>query len=119
MKENRFNDDEIDFLQDLLNMGEYQRKTKEPLKLPKDITPRVAALAYLLDSITDVDGRPICFEDNGLIDIPDEVRNYFEDDLEMEQLEMVLNKLRKMKFARRYSYPRRRSMKRGEDVGPI
>lgn len=109
LKGSRFTDEEIDMLQSILNMIEYRRKKGETrVKLPKDVTERVAAMAYLLDSITDAEGKPICLEDNGLIDIPDEARQYFEDDLEMEHLEMTLSRFRKMKFARRYSYPRRR-----------
>jgi hypothetical protein len=121
LKENRFSDDEIDSLQNVLNRIDFQLKKGEArVKVPKDSTDRVKAMAFLLDSITDADGRPICFEDNGLIDIPDEARAYFDDDLEMEQLENVLGKLRKTKFARRYSYPRRRGMhKEGDKFGGI
>jgi hypothetical protein len=115
LKEQRFREDEIDELQDILNKVESRRKDDPRLKLPKETGPKVAALAYLLDSITDVDGRPICFEDNGLIDIPDEARGYFEDDLEMEELELVLEKLKKTRFSRRYSYPKRRGSKRDND----
>lgn len=116
LKENRFNDDEIDELQDLLNTIESKgKKSSAPLKLPKHVSPRVAAMAYLLESITDTEGRPICFEDNGLIDVPDEARTYFEDDLELEKLEITISNFKKAKFARRYSYPRRRGTMRDND----
>jgi hypothetical protein len=115
LKENRFSDEEIDDLQEVLNRIEFHlEKGDERLRFPKDASERVTAMAYLLDSITDAEGKPICFEDNGLIDIPDEAREYFEDDLEIEQLEKVLDKLRNIKFARRYSYPKRRGMRKQE-----
>lgn len=115
LKKNKFNDDEIDQLQDLLNDIENRKKKDGPIKVPADANVRVAAMVYLLDSITDADGKPICFEDNGMIEIPDEAQDYFEDDLELEELETTLGKLRKVKFARRYSYPRRRGMMKTND----
>ncbi|MDD5171728.1 MAG: hypothetical protein PHF60_01700 [Candidatus ainarchaeum sp.] len=118
LKENRFTDEDIDELQDALNAIESHKGKDGRIKLPKHASPRVSAMALLLDSITDPDGRPICFEDNGLIDIPDEAREYFEDDLELEELDKVVGKLKKVKFARRYSYPRRRgTMKENERAG--
>ncbi|NYZ73691.1 hypothetical protein H0O00_00955 [Candidatus Micrarchaeota archaeon] len=121
LKQNRFNDDEIDELQDILNAIESHRGKGEPrVVVPKHASARVSAMAYLLDSITDVDGRPICFEANGLIDIPDEARDYFEDDLELEELDNVVGKLKKVKFTRRYSYPKRRgTMKENERSRPF
>ncbi|HSB47626.1 MAG TPA: hypothetical protein VLD37_06445 [Candidatus Bilamarchaeum sp.] len=115
LKENHFTEEDIDILQDILNMMEYyHRKGEARLRLPKDSSDKVAAVATLLDSITDEKGWPICFEGSGLIDIPQEARDYFEDDLELEEIEKVTEKLRKIKFARRYSYPRRRG---GEKPG--
>lgn len=121
LKSNRFNDDEIDELTDILNAIESHRgKEGLRVKIPKHAGPRVSAMAFLLDSITDSDGRPICFEDNGLIDIPDEARDYFEEDLELEELDSVVDKLKKTKFARRYSYPKRRgTMKENERFRPF
>jgi len=118
LKENRFRDEEIDQLQDLLNKVESKKKKEAAIKLPEDVTPKVSALLYLMESITDAEGRPICFEDNGLIDIPDEAREHFDEDLELEELERVTTGLKKVKFARRYSYPRRRgTMKENEKFG--
>lgn len=108
LKENRFLDEEVKELEMLLNMLEAHRKKDGELRLPAAVSPKVAALFALLDSITDADGRPICFEENGLIDIPDEARNYFEEDMELEELDRAVAGLKKLKFARRYSYPRRR-----------
>lgn len=121
LKENRFSEEEIDQLQAALNLIEFGlKKGTDRVRLPRDASDKVKAMAYLLDSITDADGKPICFEDNGLIDIPDEARKYFDDDLEMEQLEKVIGRLKKTKFARRYSYPKRRGMhKEGDKFGGI
>jgi hypothetical protein len=108
LKENRFKDAEVEDLEGLLNMLEGHGKNDGELKLPKDTGTKAATLIALLDSITDAEGRPICFEDNGMIDIPDEARKYFEEDLELEELDRAVTGLKKIKFARRYSYPRRR-----------
>jgi hypothetical protein len=107
LKENRFRDDEVKELEMLLNMREAHRKKDGEFKLPA-VGPKVAAIFALLDSITDAEGRPICFEENGLIDVPDEARNYFDEDMELEELDRAVAGLKKVKFARRYSYPRRR-----------
>ncbi len=120
LKENRFSDAEIDIARDALNAIDAHRgKKAERIKLPKDVSEKVSALVYLLDSITDADGRPICFEENGLIDIPDEARAYFEDDLELAELERLTTKLGKVKFSRRFSYPKRRDEKRQDRSAPI
>lgn len=61
-----------------------------------------------------MDDRPICFEASGMIEIPDEAKTYFDEDLELDGLERAVASLKKVKFARRYSYPRRRgTMKDG------
>jgi hypothetical protein len=115
LEENRFSEEDIEQLQDTLNALEYSiKKGEQRLRLPKDSTPNVSTLVSLLDSITDVDGRPICFEDSGLIEIPSEARNYFEEDLELDELERVSAKLKKVKFARRYSAPRKRGTMKDE-----
>jgi len=121
LKGNSFNEDDIDELQDILNRVEYHKKAPTPiLKLPKDTSTKVSTLVSLLESITDADGRPICFEDSGLISIPDEARQYYEEDLELDELERVTLKLKKVKFARRYSDPRRRgTMKENDKFGLI
>jgi len=120
LKENGFGEDDIDAAQEALNMIDSKKSRKEErIRLPKNTNEKVSALVYLLDSITDADGRPICFEENGLIDIPDEARTYFEDDLELEQLERITTKLGKVKFSRRFSYPRRRDEKKQERSPPI
>lgn len=107
LKENRFLDEEVKELEMLLNMLEVHRKKDGEFRLPA-VSQKVAAIFALLNSITDAEGRPICFEEDGLIDIPDEARNYFEEDLELEELDRAVAGLKKVKFARRYSYPRRR-----------
>jgi hypothetical protein len=116
LKEMSFKDDEIDALTEALNMVEHhKRKGESGMKLPSEASPKVSALMALLESITDADGRPICFEESGLISIPEEAVQYFEEDLELEELERVTVKLKKVKFARRYSDPRRRGTMKGNE----
>lgn len=119
LKENRFRDDEIRELETMLNLIEAHRRKDGGLTLPKDISTKVATLLALLHSITDSEGRPICFEENGLIDVPDEARNYFEEDLELEELDRAVASLKKVKFARRYSYPRRRGENKQGRSAPL
>jgi len=114
LKENGFTDDEVDHLKDLLNRYESRRGEKSAV-LPSDTSAKVSALLALLESITDADGRPICLEESGLISIPDEAMQYFDEDLELEELERVTGKLKKVKFARRYSDPRRRGTMKDND----
>jgi hypothetical protein len=117
LETNRFKDDEIEILQDVLNSIEsHNKKGESRVKLPKDATPKVSTLVFLLDSITDVENKPICFEDSGLIEIPDEARHYFEEDLELDELERAVVKLKGVKFARRYSNPRRRGTMKDEKM---
>ena len=117
LESHRFRDDEIDMLHDVLNSIEtHHKKGDDRIKLPKDSSPKVATLTYLLDSITDADNRPICFEASGLIEIPDEAKSHFEEDLELDELERAVTKLRKIKFAHRYSDPRRRGTVKGGSI---
>lgn len=120
LEQNGFDEEEIDLVQDVLNRIESHKENDGDrlLHLPKDADMKVSAIVSLLESITDADGRPICFEESGLIDIPEEAKDYFEEDLELEELERVTGKLKKVKFARRYSDPRRRgSMKENDKFG--
>ncbi len=121
LKEMSFNDEEIDALTEALNTVEHHKsKGVAGMRLPSEASPKVSALIALLESITDAEGRPICFEESGLISIPEEAVQYFEEDLELEELERVTVKLKKVKFARRYSDPRRRgTMKGNEKFGSL
>jgi hypothetical protein len=106
-------------LHEVLNSIEtHHKKGDGRIKLPKDATPKVSTLTFLLDSITDVENRPICFEASGLIEIPDEAKSHFEEDLELDELERAVAKLRKVKFAHRYSDPRRRGTVKGGSISP-
>ncbi len=117
LKENSFSENDIDELTAILNTVESHKK-EGVARIPRGISPKISALISLLESITDADGRPICFEESGLISIPDEAMQYFEEDLELEELERVTGKLKKVKFARRYSDPRRRgTMKENDKFG--
>ena len=119
LKENGFVEENIDQLLDILNRIELHKKKPETaLMLSPETDAKVSTLVSLLESITDADGRPICFEESGLISIPDEAKQYYEEDLELEELERVTGKLRKVKFARRYSDPRRRGTMKGNERFP-
>ncbi|MFH0884231.1 MAG: hypothetical protein V1861_00805 [Candidatus Micrarchaeota archaeon] len=116
LKENGFSEDDIDELTSALNVIETRKKKDgSAMRMPREDNPKVSTLVSLLESITDPEDRPICFEESGLINIPDEAMRYFEEDLELEELERVTTKLRKVKFARRYSDPRRRGTMKGND----
>ncbi len=116
LKENGFSEEDIDELTEVLNVIETRKKRDGTgIRLPQEDNMRVSTLVSLLESITDAEDRPICFEESGLINIPDEAMQYFEEDLELEELERVTMKLRKVKFARRYSDPRRRGTMKGND----
>jgi len=109
LEANRFSDEEIGELVQILNRIEvHAGKPDARVKLGENISQRVSTLVYLLDSITDVEDKPICFEASGMIEIPKEAKDHFDQDLELDELEQVVGKLKKVKFARRYSYPRRR-----------
>ncbi|HID73045.1 TPA: hypothetical protein EYP38_03825, partial [Candidatus Micrarchaeota archaeon] len=76
-------------------------KNEGPLViLPKDTPENVAAMAYLLDSITDMDGNMLCFGEGELLTIPDEARQRWREAIELEELDMLTDKLKKAKFAR-------------------
>ena len=77
--------------------------------LPKDTPENVAAMAYLLDSVTDMEGNMLCFAEGELLTVPDEARQRFKEAIELEELDNLTNKLKKAKFAREHSDPRRRS----------
>lgn len=117
LKENSFSEEDIDELTEVLNSIETHKKSGG-IRIPQKAGPKISALVSLLEAITDADGRPICFEESGLISIPEEAMRYFEEDLELEELERVAGKLKKVKFARRYSDPRRRgTMKENDKFG--
>lgn len=115
LKEHKFTDDEISEIEGVMNKIEIQEDKEMALqKYLKNSNPKVDAIISLLTSITDAEDRPICFEDNGLMDVPDEARNYFEHDLELEELDKFVDKVKKVKFARKFGYQKRRSEKKGE-----
>lgn len=115
LKKNEFDEDEIRDLSNALGRLEAQHETGEQfyINLPKHTSDKVSVLVYLLDSITDVEGMPICFGEGGIISIPDEARENFEEGFELEELERAAEKLKKVKFGKRYSYPKKRGMRKG------
>jgi hypothetical protein len=110
LKEKGFEDSEIDELQQVLNTLDLRKKTKDDLVLlPKNTGKRIAAIVYLLNLVTDSEGKPLCCDAKGLIEIPDEAKRYFEDELEFGEIETDIGKLQKVKFGRTHSRAKRRS----------
>ncbi|MFH1393785.1 MAG: hypothetical protein ABII71_03015 [Candidatus Micrarchaeota archaeon] len=85
-------------------------KNEGPLViLPKDTPEKISAMAYLLDSVTDAEGNMLCFNDGKLLTIPDEARDRYQEAIELEELDMLTDRLKSSKFARGHSDPRKRS----------
>ncbi|MBU0532967.1 hypothetical protein KKB44_05740 [Candidatus Micrarchaeota archaeon] len=115
LKEKGFEEKEIEELQIVLNdLKLYKKKDDPVIILPKHTSKRVAAIVYLLNSITDEDGAPMCFDKAGLIEIPEDAKNYYENELELEELEDAIGKLQKTKIGRVHSSPRRRGSVKNE-----
>lgn len=78
------------------------------IEVPKNTPKDVAALVYLLSSITDADGTIVCFRDHDLISVPEDARKRFPEFIKLEELESVNAKLEKAKFGRTHMDARRR-----------
>jgi len=106
----KFSDQEIEKLEQVMNS--IGPKLKEPvLKLPKDTESKISAMVYLLGSVTDDPGTLTCF-DGKLIGIPEDAKAYYENELNMQELDNEISK-NGIKFGRLHSSPRRRgSMKK-------
>lgn len=115
LKKKGYEESEIEEIQNVINSVKLpEREAGELLLLPKNVGTRVAAIVYLIGSITDPGGKSICFDDKGLIEIPEEARRYYEDELELENLESAVGKLQKAKFGRAHSSPKRRGSVKDE-----
>lgn len=115
LKEKGFEDSEVEELQRVLNTLDLQTVAEDELViLPKQTSKKIAAMVYLLNLVTDADGKRLCCDEKGLIEIPDEAKDYFEDELELEELEGAIGKLQKAKVGRMHSSPRRRGSVKDE-----
>jgi hypothetical protein len=115
LKEKGFEDSDIEELQAVLNKLELHTKAEDDLViLPKQTSQRIAAMVYLLNLITDSEGKRLCCDEKGLIEIPDEAKTLYENELELEELEGAIGKLQKTKFGRSHSSPKRRSSVKDE-----
>jgi len=113
LKENNFNDEEIEELQEILNV--VAKSGGEGLvKLPKDASVKVSAMVYLLDSIVGDNGALLCFDEKGFIEIPQEAKTHYTDAVKIEELEGTISRLRKIKVGRAHSSPRRRGSVKNE-----
>lgn len=109
LEERGFDDKDIDELRRLLNLVIEHKSIEDPVvMLPKNTSSKVSALVYVLSLITDIKGQPVCFDKKGFIDIPEEAQTYYEEELGIEELEGLIGKLRKVKFGRMHSRPKRR-----------
>lgn len=104
LKEQGFSEKEIEILEKLLkNIG----GNTDMLKIPGKVSPKIAALVYLLGSITDEKGTPTCF-DGKLIEIPQEAKLYYSDDVKIAELEDSIEKIQNIKTGRTHTTPKRR-----------
>jgi hypothetical protein len=103
-----FGKEDIERLQEIINIIASQKKDDPVVILPKNTTGKVAAMAYLLDSITDVNGNLACIDEKGLIEIPEEAQTYYDDDVRMQELEESISTT-KIKRGRHHSSAKRRS----------
>ena len=110
-----FSSSEIDELQRILNLVGLHKSMDDPLILvPKNASRRVAAVVHLLNSVTDAEGKPLCFEEEGFINIPEDAQRFYDKEAELRELEEAISKLQKVKFGRSHSAPKRRSSVKSE-----
>ncbi len=105
LNEQGFSDNDIEELQKIMNM--IGKKNEGIVKIPGTTSPKVSAMVYLLDSITDDSGNLACIDGN-LIEIPDEAKKYYGDDVKIAELEDALEKIQNIKTGRSHASPRRR-----------
>ncbi|MBD3210031.1 hypothetical protein GF318_01475 [Candidatus Micrarchaeota archaeon] len=109
LKENGFEKPDIKELERVLNQIDLKkRKENDLLILPDNTGKKVAAMVYLLDLITDSEGKPLCYDSKGFVEIPDEAKELYRNELELEELEDSISKIKKVKFGRTHSRPKRR-----------
>jgi hypothetical protein len=77
------------------------------VKMPKDTSDKVSALAYLLDSVEDVEGNMLAFKGDELLSVPDEARERYDEALQVEKLDNIAEQVKGQ--MRKHSYPKRRS----------
>ena len=115
LKEKNFDEGDIGELQRILNVVWSHKDMEDPvIIMPKKTSSKVSALVYLLSSITDPEGRPVCFDKNGFIDIPEEAQAFYEEELGIQEIEGLIGRLKKVKFGRMHSAPRRRGSAKKE-----
>lgn len=110
LERNRFKEQDMEKAIELLNsVWKKAEKSKEgPIIVPKETPKDVAALVYLLSSITDEKGKILCFREHGLVSIPDEARKRFPEFVELHEIESVTDNFEKAKFGRKHMDARRR-----------
>ena len=114
LTEKGFSEAEKEELLELLDRFEdtMKKHKTELIILPKGTSGKVAAFFHLLYEITDANGVPTCFEKTS-IRVPSEAIDRFQEGMEIHELEMEAEKIRKAKLGREHSDPRRRGSKYG------
>lgn len=86
-----------------------EQKAGSLIILPKDTPDNVAAMAYLLEAVTDENGRMLFLGKDGIVEIPDEARESYREGMELQEMEHEAEALRKTRMARGRMDPRKRS----------
>jgi len=116
LEDHGFNEAEREKLLELLNRFERDMATKGKktlLLLPKETSDKIAAMVALLDSVEDVDGRPVCFTSEKTVIIPEEARALYSEGMGIQEMERTLLLADKAKQSRSQMDPRRRGSPKG------
>ena len=117
LRKKGFKDEEIESARRSLSIVRKNLESgkETTVRLPKGTSGKVAALVYSVLLNTDVEGKPLGFQNSSLIDVTPGARKRFGEEVEIGEYEEVLEHIKKIKFGRSYSDPRRRtSVKKDE-----
>lgn len=114
LKKQNFSNEEIKELADFMGRLESRHEKGEEfyIRVPAEMPKRFSAMVYMLNAVTDVEGKPICFKEGGMLSIPGEIRNNFREGLVLEEFESAVKRA-KTGSEKHYSYPKRRGMHKG------
>ncbi len=111
LRKTGFDEDEVDAARKALSTAwKGLKEGKEvTIKLPKGTSSRVAAIVHAVVSTTDARGWPTGFGKSGIIDIADDVKSKFDEEMEIGTYEDILASAKKIKLVRMLSDAKRRS----------
>lgn len=105
LKSKGFNDWEIEDVQRCVSLvAKNALKNEETFKLPEGTTMKVAALTYAI--LTNLDEELL---EKRIITISEEVKDAYNEEIEIGELEEIHSKLKKIKLGRIYSDARKKS----------